>query len=376
MSFESPSVAVRRYFPHVNLLRGFAALSVLVYHVIEHYGWQSFPTGYGLIWFKIGWMSVDLFFVISGFVIGWSLISLHNRQSEFVPLAKEFIWRRAGRIVPLYLLTMVVFAIAVQPNLLSPSTWVHWLAHITFTHPFLQQTFGSINGVNWSVGVEVHFYIFALLTSVWWVRRNPLTLLVTGILVAWALRAIAWLVADYFGLKGSQIFNIMVQMPMMLDEFAAGIALALFINRYPFEKWPGKLWQQGVVLALLAIGAVMVSLKLYWLDAGYWHNPNMVVFWRSSIAIAFALVIAFFVWLPPFKQPSLPYRALYYIGDISYGIYLWHLSVILLLKPYLIGKTELYLWVVIPCVLLLSAASWHWVEKPMIKWSKQKSQIT
>ena len=34
----------RTYFPSVDILRGFAALSVVVYHVIHYWDWQSFPT--------------------------------------------------------------------------------------------------------------------------------------------------------------------------------------------------------------------------------------------------------------------------------------------------------------------------------------------
>lgn len=58
------------YFPLIDVLRGFAAITVLVYHVIEHFHWTAFPTEGLLSWFRIGWMGVDLFFVISGFCNG------------------------------------------------------------------------------------------------------------------------------------------------------------------------------------------------------------------------------------------------------------------------------------------------------------------
>ncbi len=372
MSLESFSVA-RTYFPHVNLLRAFAALSVLVYHVIEHYAWHGFPLGYGLIWFRIGWMSVDLFFVISGFVIAWSLIQLHARHTQFKPLAREFLWRRFGRIVPLYIVTMLVFAAAVQPSLFHLSAWGHWLAHLTFLHPLHPATFGSINGINWSVGIEVHFYLFALITSPLWVKRKALSLFIIGILVAWMLRGVAWVGAEQIGWVGGQLFGLMVQMPLMLDEFAAGAAIALLVHHYPLEKWPGTMRQQGVVLGGVLLIVMIAAFKTYWLDADYWHNPKMVIFWRSLMAAAFALLVVFFVWLPPLKKPNFLYRTLYYLGDISYGIYLWHLAVILLLKPYFADSPAQSLLIIIPCVLALSALSWHFLEKPMIKWSKAKS---
>ena len=372
MSLESSAVT-RTYFPHVNLLRAFAALSVFVYHVIEHYGWSGFPIDYGLIWFRMGWMSVDLFFVISGFVIGWSLIQLHGRHTRLKPLSGEFLWRRAGRIIPLYLLTMLVFALLVEPRLFSVHHIVNWLAHFTFTHPFHPQTFGSINGINWTIGVEVHFYLFALITSPWWVRRNPLTVLLTGILIAWLMRYGAVITGEKMGLVAGQIFPLAIQMPMMLDEFAAGMALALLIKRFPLESWRGSKMVQGLLLGGLSLALLVIAMKLYWMDAEYWSNPNMVIFWRSSIAIAFASLLAFFIWLPPLKNPPMLYRGLYYLGDISYGIYLWHVIVIELFKPHLIGQPSLYLLATMPVTLLLAAASWHWLEKPLIKWSKARS---
>ena len=58
------------YFDTIDILRGFAAISVVVYHVIEHFQWSNFPATWPWLWFRVGWMGVDLFFVISGFVIG------------------------------------------------------------------------------------------------------------------------------------------------------------------------------------------------------------------------------------------------------------------------------------------------------------------
>lgn len=372
MSIES-SAAARRYFPHVNLLRGFAALSVVVYHIIEHFHWRDFPAHGLLLWFRIGWMSVDLFFVISGFVIGWSLIQLHHQHQQFLPLVREFLWRRLGRIVPLYALTLFVFAMVAQPSLLHLSLWKHWLLHLLFLHPLSPDTFGSINGINWSVGVEMHFYLFALVTSPWWVRRKPVSLFLIGVTVAWGLRFVAFQISQHYGLNTPQLHAIASQMPMMLDEFTAGMGLALLIDRYPPEKWSGSLSRQGMLLASAMLTSLWLSFYVYWLDPKYWHNPWMVVCWRSLIAISFMLVVAFCVWLPPLKNPPMAYRALYYLGDISYGIYLWHLTVILVLKERLHDQPLLALTVTVPTVLLLSAASWHWLEKPAIRWSKKRS---
>ena len=74
-------------FENINLLRAFAAIAVVVYHVIETMNWSAFPINGPLLTFRIGWIGVDLFFVISGFVITRSALALYRQDGA------EF-WRR------------------------------------------------------------------------------------------------------------------------------------------------------------------------------------------------------------------------------------------------------------------------------------------
>src|SRR5262249_40972959 len=98
------------YFPHLNLLRAFAALSVVVYHVKELLPWADFPQKPEmLLWFHAGWMGVDLFFVLSGFVIALSAFQLYGRSTNLAEARGAFLQRRLARIIPLYLLTMLLF---------------------------------------------------------------------------------------------------------------------------------------------------------------------------------------------------------------------------------------------------------------------------
>jgi peptidoglycan/LPS O-acetylase OafA/YrhL len=140
------------YFPNINLLRAFAALLVLVYHVIELGPWPDFPSSGPLLTFRAGWVGVDLFFVISGFVIGLSAIRLYrDGDSDY---RRTFMRRRLARIVPLYLVTCVAFLILVQPAVLSlpwPKLLVQFASHLLFLHNLHPALHGAINGPNWSV---------------------------------------------------------------------------------------------------------------------------------------------------------------------------------------------------------------------------------
>src|SRR5271154_3096363 len=147
-------------FDNVNLLRAFAALSVVVYHVIEHGKWTTFPSHGPLDFFRLGWVGVDLFFAISGFVIVYSgLILYRDAPGRF---AKGYWARRISRIVPLYVLTGALWIAFVSDGFFAqPAREWAWqlFTHLTFTHNLFVSTHGAIDAVNWTLGVEMQFYL-------------------------------------------------------------------------------------------------------------------------------------------------------------------------------------------------------------------------
>jgi peptidoglycan/LPS O-acetylase OafA/YrhL len=91
----------------------------------------------------------------------------------------------------------------------------------------------------------------------------------------------------------------------------------------------------------------------------------MVTFFRTPLALAGALLLLIACCLggPVWLRVTRPLR---YLGTISYGIYLWHLPVILSLKRIngLAPGTALSLTIALAIV--LAAISWHFFEKPLI----------
>jgi len=105
---------------------------VLVYHLIEMGSWRKFPRVYPWKVFRIGWIGVDLFLVISGFVITYSAVR-DFRKSE-AGFKRRFMTRRLLRIMPLYVLTTLVYLL-LNPGTLSwpPGTLAQsGLRHIRF----------------------------------------------------------------------------------------------------------------------------------------------------------------------------------------------------------------------------------------------------
>lgn len=351
--------------PNLDKLRGFAAMSVVLYHVIELTQWKSYPTAGIYFWGRIGWMGVDLFFTISGFVItysAWSLFDLHGST-----WGTQFWRRRLTRIIPLYLVTSTIFVTLIQPQWISlPLEKVAWhgITHLLFIHNLFPGTHGSINGANWSIGVEMQFYLLVFCILPWIMRASILKLIAVFCGIAWLWRAFVYLLlADHGALT---LFQYTTQLPGVLDQFGLGIILCKLVvdRRYAdiaatLRKWPGLV----LLGSILCCAAMLTVFKA---NAVYWNNPWMVIFFRTAIGIAaLALLLVAMAW--PWRAPQILSRPLDFLGEISYGLYLWHLPVILSLQRQNSSEGIVFLAKAILVTILLASLSYfvferHWMR--------------
>ncbi len=355
-------------FPAIDILRGFAALSVIVYHVIELYGWESYPKEGLAVWFRIGWMGVDLFFVISGFVIALSAFSEIDKFGNS-SYRRTFLIRRVRRIVPLHYLTMLVFLIFVMPAFLFENFYVNLLSHLLFVHNFSPRLHGSLNGVNWSLATEMQFYLLVALIGPLLKKASSVRLMLGFFLISWSWRLLSVLFLTGSTSETFPIFVASTQLPGMLDEFGIGIVLAKlvrsergkvlidYLNSSPYRV---------LICWLFTWVVIWMTLKIFW-SFTYWDNPIMVIFFRTLIGISCGFLL--FSTIILYANKALPnlLNPLIYIGTISYGLYLWHLGVILSLKrvEWLQASSAVY-WV-IALSSVLAIVSWHFFEKPLME---------
>ena len=352
-------------YDNINLLRAFAALAVVVYHVIEHGRWTAIPRDGALGYLHLGWLGVDLFFVVSGFVIAYSGLLLYRKAPE--RFDGTYWRRRLARILPLYLLTLVLWiAFTWTPTVgRFPDDWAWQLfTHLTFIHSFFLETHGAIDGPNWSLGIEMQFYV-AVALLIGWIDRVPgWRIWLYGIAISCAWRAC--MVMMYGDANPYLLFVKTTQLPGTLDLFGAGIFLAKWVldgrRRVPMP---------GLAFLLAALAAGYVTMQLYWPRAMYWDNAYMVVFWRVALAIFLFFVVAAAVELPQ----VLSYRWLLpldYLGQISYGIYLWHLFAVMFVIKFL-GLREIpALAAVLALTIGAAALSWRYFEKPIMERARRK----
>jgi len=354
------------YFPLIDVLRGFAAVSVLVYHVVEHFHWAAFPSSGPLVWFRIGWIGVDLFFVISGLVVSLSAFRLIDRLAVS-GFRWPFVARRLARIVPLYYLTGLVFVVFIVPHFFFQANfWPHALAHMLFVHNLDLTTSSSINGVNWSIGVEMQFYAIVLVLAP--VLRSCRWWLIPAVAmpVAWAWRwAMVALVPVDPAAGPAALFWASTQLPGMADEFAFGILLCRLLRSDWQASLRGGAWMPSSV-AVGAAGLVWATLSLFWLHSSFWDSAFMVVLWRSLCGASCAAVVlaACLVQAAWIVRALAPLR---YLGTISYGIYLWHLPVISSFEHLTWLTGERALPVVLGVTVVLAAGSWSLFERPAVR---------
>lgn len=361
-----PSVG---HFPLVDLLRGFAAISVLTLHVIAHANWTAFPTRGPLAWFRDGALGVDLFFVISGFVISHSALGLfERRQFGFV---LPYVKHRLFRILPLFYLTLIAFLL-VQPQLIASGVFLdHLVSHLFFYFTFRDDTFSSINGPNWSVGIEMQFYltIAILMPLLFRIRLNIAAIIAFALIniliaAAWRYWAASIIPYDDASLRDYRVFVAITQLPGHLDEFALGIIVAFFVRSPYFGLVRGNL------LWYIVLGAALVP--LFYLTLVLSHGiisaafSNLARGAAYSVTFAVAVLLACSISSPLFIKATKWPR---YLGVISYGIYLWHLPVILTLKKFGLSPPMMLLST-LSITISLAALSWHFFEAPLLKIGK------
>jgi peptidoglycan/LPS O-acetylase OafA/YrhL len=292
--------------PELDGLRGIAITMVLVLHYVSlqlEGGWLKTATSrlhYG----------VDLFFVLSGFLI--ASILLENRAAPHY--FRAFYARRFARILPLYILTVAAYFIALRLPfsgqgyydwLMRPE--LPWWTYATFTQNFWMAKFGKGAewlSVTWSLAVEEQFYLTLPLL----VRFLPARLLGLGVVATMAGLPVYRLATGHSPTSWLPFFN--------ADCMAMGVLLALLFRGDSFGAWLVKLHRPLGVLALALVG----------LFACLSFRPEiMPALEKSAFIVLFGLALA----LPIAQRASvwaatLRLGLLIWLGQRSYGIYLIH----------------------------------------------------
>lgn len=347
----------------LDLLRGLAALWVLLFHFVE-LAPPALTAGLDSYFLRVGWCGVDLFFVLSGFLIGRII------TGSPTPGVRSFMVRRVLRIYPAFFVVLLLSLVLMKSEFLLPPHLPLLVSHVFMLHNLIPGYGGAINGVFWTLGAEFQFYVLAAVLLLFIKHRQAFAWVVGAMLITALLYrfGVYQLVPDL----GSNRFFFATQLPGMLDLFAMGFVAASLrtslqglITRYFYLLAP---------LSLLAVGAFLLWLRPHTGD--YWVNPMAMVFGRTYSGLAFATLVLVFSCMPQGAGQLCRRTGLVFLGNISYGLYLTHLLLLNLTLGLLpadltavsgVGLFLLYLG----SVLLASSLLFYIVEKPAIAYAKR-----
>jgi peptidoglycan/LPS O-acetylase OafA/YrhL len=209
---------------------------------------------------------VDAFIVLSGFCLFLPFVSDPGRFTS-----GSFLRRRAFRILPAYWASMVIAVtlpvvlvivtrlVGLQANWQPFPPLKQWVTHLTMTHTFFPDTWNGINGVYWSLGLEVQFYVFLPLLILLYRRYGIRSLAIPiGISLIWnAVLFVLWPTPEFnvvHFLWGANVFG-------RWFEFCFGMAAAwLVVRRHHRQLQFPPLVRQGLVaLAVATFGLCLVD---------------------------------------------------------------------------------------------------------------------
>ena len=182
----------KRFIPQIDGLRFVAIASVVFFHCyasLENRAAIPIPFALNGDLPKRG---VELFFAISGFILGVPFASHYISKAPRVNL-KQYFLRRLTRLEPPYFLSLLLWMAAQWVSARRPigDMLPHLAAHMAYLHNFIYGAFvGPVNGVAWSLEVEVQFYTLVPILSLVFAIANP-RLRRSAILVAMAVIGIA-----------------------------------------------------------------------------------------------------------------------------------------------------------------------------------------
>ena len=353
----------RRYVPALDGIRALAVVGVLLFH-------------FGVAGVNGGLLGVDVFFVLSGFLIT-SLLVEEWVATGTLSFAR-FYARRARRLLPaLFLLIALVAVYAAwfaQPDtrasirgdaLSTLGYFANW--HFVFSDQGYFVHFGPPSPLlhTWSLAVEEQFYL--IWPGVAWLvlRHFGRRGLAVTAAVALVASAVVTVLLFHAGAGSSSLYY---GTEIRTQEVMAGAFLAIVgpaITRW-HTALPGRprRWRRAV----LGLAGLSGLAGLVWMfhavsgEGDFLYNGGFLV-----VAVATAGVVAVAVHQPENAVARvLALGPIRYVGRISYGLYLYHYPLFLMLDPEHtgLGGWEL-LAVRLAATFAVSVASFHLVELPI-----------
>lgn len=304
---------------------GFRAVAILLvvwFHIWQQSWLSSNITVLGKTLYldlfpRTGYLGVELLLFISGFGLFYSYRKkLLEKQNNSL---KKYFARRARRIFPSYILSLLIIIIFLNPFFSFSETLYHLVTHIFFVHNLSIQTYDSINGVLWVLGVEVQFYlIFPFLSKVFSKFRflTFLLMILTAIIYRQTIQ----------NLHVDNLAYFVNQLPGFLDIYACGMLSAYILTSKKIISIDKKFIKIIATFLSLIIIAIFVQMLIMLDNTEY--APNHLSNWQANnrqyLGLIFGSLAISSYFSFNFWQSIFANRILIFISTISYNLFIWH----------------------------------------------------
>ena len=363
-----PVVTTRPDLPALDALRGVAAVGVVLVHVAQVLS----LLGRTVRWAAIGDAGVSIFFVISGYLITTSVITAPRFDR------RDYLVRRATRIVPLYYASIVVALLFVDSSpLFTADGRADVATHLVFLHGLAPGMRYSINGVWWTLTVEVLFYLFVgLLGPVLRDRRWTV-----GVGAALVVLGPCWRALSILRSDGDRTLYLFQQLPGVADLFGLGMILAAVLSHPRALDRVGRPVERRVLLVVSGAALVAAMAVYYRVRLTYMEHPAVEVLWPFGLGVAVTGCLAAIRGSGRWLHDVARWSGLAFLGTVSYGLYLFHPFVMRA-----IGQNWLQRDPDLPAVVyalaslagaVVVATLFHYsIERPAMRWGRGRTRRT
>ncbi len=361
------------YFPNLNGIRFIAALMVLIFHIEQFKFLFGFPTRVDTPFISvIGKLGVILFFVLSGYLITYLLL---EEEKKFRKInIRQFYMRRILRIWPLYffvtglaLLVLPHFSFFIIPGFEKDLLYQDFSIKAAMYFTLFANLAVSIYGIfpyasqGWSIGTEEQFYlIWPVLISR--IRKNRMLLMV-GIVIFYL--AVQFVVnADWAGFIPGKMYIRRFWKLFNIDCMAIGGLFAVMLHQQRYLSYFLNVW---VFYSALAITTILLI------------TGTVVPYIHYEVySLLFGILIVNFSANKKIGI-SLEHPVLDYLGKISYGLYMYHILVIVSTIKVLMLLNILNDWILYPVsivlTILVAGVSYRFFESRFIRMKTRFSKI-
>ncbi len=368
---------------HIDVLDGVRALAILI--VVWFHFWQQswlmpIVGDFNIDWIpRNGALLVDMMILLSGFC----LFLPYARSMVYgttTSTAKTFYVKRGARILPSYyfsvLLILFLFALPLKEYVSKEVMWKDLITHLFFINNFSYDTLigTKLNGVLWTVAVEVQFYLLFPLLAKCFQKRPILT---------YSGMTMLGLVSSHLISKNWEQLTQGVYVNHTLtffSVFANGMLGAWAYISITKEKRPQKAEQFFYLLMTLA-GLLLFKI----LCEHHMRFPNgqqWQVKYRFILSLVYLLILFGVLMSQQYLRFLLGNRFMHFLAGISFNLYIWHQYIAVKLKefriPYWEGATPpnqlvdkpwmwKYMLLCIVLSLVMAILTTYLIEKPIAR---------